>query len=179
METVELDKEKKRTLDALAASTLTIGSFQMTPPFVNENHYGITINSNPLLLLGPPDDAEAINQARALVNAPAFRQFIEYVGMNPQKLDAGPISHDAIKHLEGETLTCVLDSKPGKVELGEPPNTQNILFGVVMTTEPTIKMPMGLILATERTLVPLLNPSEALDESRLLVAGPDGMPTIQ
>jgi len=170
---------KKQTLDALAASSVTVGRFAMTSEFIAKPHYGITISGHPLLLMGPPTDTQTRRQATALKDAKAFRQMIRYLGMDSQKLDAQRITSDQIQFLEGDTLSCLLCSEPGSVELGEMTDRVQDILGIITTTERTVHFPLGLILATERTLVPILNPTRGLDIDRLLVAGPDGMPTIQ
>lgn len=172
-----LSDKQIETLKALMASSVTPGRFTVHADFIARTHYGISIAGNPLLVMGPADDTDTVESAQALVNSKSFRSLIRFLGMDSEALASGAIEGADLKAFEGKELPCLMESSAGKVELHEPYQSGKTIFGVILSTEEAVKLPMSLILSTDRTLVPVVNPDGKADFENLIEIGRKEQPT--
>lgn len=104
-----------RLQELLQASTLTPARYTPSEAVMTGTHMGVFVGSTPVLLTGPSDDEESIQQAIAFTKSKAFRHLCHGLQLD------GDISAKSVRGADiawPAECDCVSASESGKVESG-------------------------------------------------------------
>lgn len=99
----------------LQASTLTPGMYTPSTTAKSIRHVAVCVDRKPILLTGPSDDKESLEQANAFCSSPAFDVAIKALGLKGSStvvfIDGNVIDWP-------ESCEAVVESVPGVIEAG-------------------------------------------------------------
>lgn len=136
-----LDTNKLREL--LALSALTVGFYNPSAEFKEHNSFAITLNGEPILLVGWTDCGNSYKQANQLLVSNQFLQIVKQqfaekiLNDNALLLDLKVVKNSI---LENKRYVCLAEKKQGEIETGESegnlvtiiPIADNHVFAVLL-----------------------------------------------
>lgn len=111
-----IQNNKEIALQLLVESIITVGTYKPSKEFLSSDSIGITLNGEPILLLGYADDAESIDITDRLLDNKDFRELVEYVFGSSENLSKAAMSNS--QTCPNPEYSCITKSVQGMEEDG-------------------------------------------------------------